>query len=258
MKKILMILLLAFPFCISACSCDNFNLKTYNSAVNYYNNSTGIDYKLTMVTRISNQYKQTEDEGTYKYTFTPTKKVINFASIINKYEIEVRKDGTKGNPTKVFELDRYYKSSENKFYTKSAINDKRNVENITYEEKYDKNSEYHISNLIPIFTNEEISNYKIVKHETLKGYSVATFEAACPVISNCDTDLKITYRVTIDKDFYFSKIEFTTIKTLKKAVKATETTPAVAAVVETVKYTYEFNNFNDNVEVTFPKDLANY
>lgn len=258
MKKILMILLLVFPFCISGCSCDNFDINTYKAAVDYYNNSTGLDYKLTKVTRVTNDYTEIEDEGTYMYKLTPNREVIDFASIINKYEIEVRKDGTRGNPTKVFELDRYYKSSENKFYTKSAINDKRNVENITYEEKYDKDSEYHISNLIPTFTTREISNYKIVKQGSLKGYSVATFEAACPATANCDDDLKITYSVTINKDFYFSKIEFTTIKTLKEATEATETTPAVAAVVETVKYTYEFNGFNDNVNIVFPKDLANY
>lgn len=258
MKKILLASLLIFSFCISACSCDNFSQETYSEAVKYYNNSTGIDYKLTKYTRVTNSNTATEEQGTYKYKFTPNREVIDFASIINTYKIEIKNEGTNGNPNKVFELDRYYKSSENKFYTKIAIDDIRNVENISYEEKYDENSEYHVSNLVPTFDNNSISDYKITKHESLKRYSVATFVAACPATTECDADLKIVYKVTIDKDFYFNKIEFTTVKTLKEAIEATEETPEIPAVVQTVKYTYEFNNFNNNVNVVFPNDLVNY
>ncbi len=258
MKKILMTLLLILPFCISACSCDRFSLKTYTDAVNHYENSVGLEYTLNKSTLVTDKNIEVQEEGTYMYTFTPLKKVIDFSSVIKKYEIELKTDGTNGNPNKVFEIDRYYKGEEKKFYSKDGITDKRNVENISYEEKYDENSEYHISNLVPTFDNDFISNFKITKHESLKKYSVATFTAACPVTSECDEDLEIVYTVTMDSDYYFSKIEFTTIKTLKKAVEATEDTPAVAAVVKTVKYTYEFKNFNDDVKITFPNDLVNY
>lgn len=258
MKKILIALLLIFPFLINGCSCDKFDVDTYLTAVKYYNNSTGVDYKLTKITQVTNSNIEVQEEGTYKYEYSSTKKVINFASVIKKYKIELKKDGTNGNPNLVFQLDRYYKSDENKFYSKDAINDKRNVENITYEEKYDEDSEYFYFNLVPVFSSKNIENFKISKHESKNKYSVATFEAACPVVAKCDENKKITYTVTMDRDFYFNKIEFTTYKTIKEAIEATETTPFVAAVVETTKYTYEFNKFNSDVKIEFPADLANY
>lgn len=255
LKKILMILLLVFPFCISACSCDKFDIETYITATNYYTNSTAVSYKLTKVTETTNENIKLKEEGTYAYEYTSTKNVLNFASIIKKYEIEVKSDGSNGNPNLVFQLDRYYK--ENKFYSKDAINDKRNVENITYEEKYDEDSEYFYNNLVPIFAKSNIKDFKIVKEGTKKGYSVATFSAPCPLTSECDGG-DIVYTITIDRDFYLNKIEFTTIKTIEEAKEATETTPFVAAVVKTTKYTYEFNGFNSDVKIEFPADLANY
>lgn len=259
MKKILLILLLIFPFCISACSCDNFDFNTYETAVKYYNNSVGIDYTLTKVKTVTNAEKEIHEEGSYKYTFTPNKKVIDFSSIIKSYEIEVKKGNPNSNPSNLIRFDRYYKNENSTFYERDVKNDiRKKYSNTSYEDMYDSNSEYNISNLVPTFTSESISNYKIVKHESKKGYSIATFEAACPSFAKCDEDLKIKYTITIDRDFYFNKIEFTTVYTIKAKVEATDTTEAEDAILETTKYTYEFNKFNENVVVEFPNDLANY
>ena len=259
MKKILLALLLIFPLCISACSCDNFDFNTYETAVKYYTNSIGIDYTLTKVKNVTDSGIEQHEEGSYKYTFTPNKKVIDFSSVIKSYEVEVKKGNPNSNPSNIIRFDRYYKNNNNTFYERDVTRDTRKkYANTTYEDMYNSESMYNISNLVPVFSDDGISNYKIVKHESKKGYSIATFEAACPSYTECDENLKIKYTVTIDRDFYFNKIEFTTIKTIKEEVEATETTEAQKAILETTKYTYVFNNFNENVVIEFPLDLVNY
>jgi len=243
-RKILLVLLLICPFFINACSCDKFNIQTYASAVRNYNKSIGMDYKLTVTTYTEGSNIHVLEESYNKFEFNTAREVLNFASEMNKYEILTDDYGINSAPQKVYELNRYYVGDSGKFYTNEVAhnNDFKQIDNVTYEQKYDVNSVYHINNLVPVFKTEDVANFSIIKDKSHKGYSIATFSAACPSTVSCDEDKEvITYKVTIDKEFYFSKIEFTTVFENK-----------------TIEYKYEFNEFNSDVEIIFPNDLVNY
>lgn len=243
-RKLFLIFALICPFFVNACSCDRFDMKTYESAVRNYNNSTGIEYNLTVTeyTEGSNKYLLEESEN--KFVFSTTKVVLNFASTLKKYEVVSNDFGANSAPQKVYELNRYYKEETGKFYTNEIGQniDNKVTEGITYEDKYTENDAYHLNNLVPVFKSENISNFSIVKDENNKGYSIATFTAACPSVAECDEDKEmITYKVTMNKQFYFDKIEFTTVFENK-----------------TRTYEYKFLNYNSDVNIVFPNDLVNY
>lgn len=241
-RKILLILLLIFPFFINACSCDKFDIETYNSAVRNYKNSTGIDYNLTVTTYTEGYNKYILEESSVKYIFNTTKEVLDFSSQLKKYEVITNQHVANSAPQKVYELNRYYKGSEGKFYTNEIAlnNDFKQVEQTNYESKYTKEDADHTDNIVPVFDGADITEFSIVKDKANKGYSIATFKAACPSVLTCDNEL-VSYTVTMDKGFYFTKIEFTIVNGSK-----------------TINYKYEFNKYNSDVKITFPNDLVNY
>ncbi len=242
MKKIWMVILLVVPFFINACSCDKFDINTYASAVRNYNNSVAIDYNLTITTRSSGSDNYELEESNYNYEFSTTKQVLNFASTLKKYKIIVSSSGTESAPQKEYELNRYYKSDVQKFYiNRIAYVDNKRVENITYENKYDSTSPYHVNNLVPVFDADKITEFSITKDSANKGYSIATFKGACPTTIECDASTLVSYKVTINREFYFDKIEFTIVNEEK-----------------TIEYKYEFLNYNSDVTVNFPNDLDSY
>ena len=60
-------------------------------------------------------------------------------------------------------------SMEKKDISKSkTVNDNKQVENITYENKYDLNSMFHLKNIIPAFNADFISDFKIEKDKKNK------------------------------------------------------------------------------------------
>ena len=260
MKKILLaILLFSCTIFANACSCDRFDIDTYTSAVRNYNNSTGLDYKLTVVTEIEGETSYTQEESLNKYQISTTRKVDNFSSNLKKYQILTHDQMGNSAPQKIYELNRYYKGEEGKFYTNEIsinVNNKQ-AQNITYEDKYDEESPYHLNNLTPVFDSRYISDFVIVKDSSSKGSSVATFKAACPALFECNEDV-IEYKVYINKNYYFSKIEFTVNTTIQKTVINENNAAELKDFVKTMSYKYEFNQYNSKVSINFPSDLINY
>lgn len=236
-SKLLFVLTLVFSVFLSACSCNKFNIETYNSAVKNYEYSSGIDYNLviTEVSENSNEIISIESHNLYE--LSTTRIIENFASTTKKYRITTSDIGANGDPEAYFEQNRYYNQSKGIFYTIAPSLNVRQPENITYEEKYDLSSEYNIKNIIPVFKEEDISGFNIKEDKKHDGYSIATFTAACPAALSCD-EKKIDYKVTIDKNYYFSKIEFT-----------------IVSGVKTSTYVYSFNGYNNDVVINFPSDL---
>ena len=104
----------------------------------------------------------------------------------------------------------------------------------------DINSPYNKNNLVPTFTKDELTGFQISSMEKKKGYSSSVFTA--PIRSCIESDDEVAlYSVTMDKNFYFETLEFF-------VVKGNTTTT----------YKYEFLNYNSNVNIDFPADLANY
>lgn len=236
-SKLLFVLTLVFCVFLSACSCNKFSVETYTSAVKNYENSSGVDYNLviTEVTEGSNEIISIESNNVYE--LSTTRVVEKFASTTKKYRITTSNIGANGDPEPYFEQNRYYSDDNGIFYTIVPGLNVRQPENVTYEEKYDLTSEYNIRNIIPVFKEENISDFNIKEDKKRDGYSIATFKAACPTALSCD-ETKIDYKVTIDKNYYFSKIEFTIVSGLK-----------------TSSYVYSFNKYNNDVVVDFPSNL---
>lgn len=236
-SKLLFVLTLVFCVFLSACSCNKFSVETYTSAVKNYENSSGVDYNLviTEVTEGNNEIISIESNNVYE--LSTTRVVEKFASTTKKYRITTSNIGANGDPEPYFEQNRYYSDDNGIFYTIVPGLNVRQPENVTYEEKYDLTSEYNIRNIIPVFKEENISDFNIKEDKKRDGYSIATFKAACPTTLSCD-ETKIDYKVTIDKNYYFSKIEFTIVSGLK-----------------TSSYVYSFNKYNNDVVVDFPSNL---
>jgi len=240
MKKILLILMLICPLFVQGCSCDKFDINTYTSAVKRYNDSTGIEYKLTVTTKTEGENEYKLEESTNKYIFSTTKEVKNYSSILREYKVVTNEYGTNSAPLPVSTLERYYKRENTTFYTNDVTRNEKTAETITYEEKYDEDSKYNVFNLVPVFDSRNIANFSIVKDKKRSGYSIATFDAACPIISPCAEDIT-TYTVYMDKYYNFNKIEFTTTDG-----------------IVTTTYKYEFYKYNSDVKIEFPSDLGNY
>ena len=254
-KNLLLVLTIIVSFFVSACSCDKFDISTYESAVKKFENSIGFSYDLTITTYTEGKNIYLLEEGTHKYRLTPNRIVENFLSEIKQYEISSDSFSGDGVPQKVYELNRYYIGEEGKFYIKD-IDRKYDPETITYEEKYNEDSIYNINNIIPTFGKDFISEFSIVKDEQRKGYSIATFKASCPAKVKCTSD-QVTYKVTIDRDFYFSSIEFT-YNNIIEEVAINNGVAETVELTQTISYKYEFDKYNSEVEITFPNDLDNY
>ena len=137
-RKLLLILLLVCPFIVNACSCDKFDINTYTSAVKNYENSTGLDYKLTVTTITDGADTYILQESRNKYKLSTTRKVENFYSTLSKYEVTTNDVTGNGAPQWVYSLNRYYVGETNKFYTNEIANvNNKQVEDKNYEEKYD-------------------------------------------------------------------------------------------------------------------------
>lgn len=257
-KKVLSVALIIFTFFVNACSCNKFDVDTYVSAVKNFNNSTGFSYELTITTETVGEKKYYVEESEHKYRVTPTRVVENFASEIKKYEISTDSFTGNGAPVKIYELNRYYKGQEGKFYISETYgnNGKREVENTTYENKYGSDSMYNLKNLIPTFSKEFISDFNIEKHSDKRGYSVATFNAACPSYLECSGKV-ITYKVVINKQFYFDSIEFT-FQNKEQESNGVNGENTGDITVTNVSYKYTFHEYNGDVEIVFPNDLVNY
>ena len=139
-------------------------------------------------------------------------------------------------------MKRYYVGETQKFYTNesSSVRDERQVEEITYEDKYDELSMYNVNNLVPVFEKEYVSNFKIEELDG-DGNSKATFLAACPTYSDCNVNGVVSYTITMDENFYFKSIEFSVVNGEK-----------------TINYTYKFYKYNSKVEIQLPSDLETY
>ena len=244
MKKIFLSILMIFPLLISACSCDKFDMGTYESAVKNHKNSTGFEYQLTVIIQKENQEYYVKEESSNAYMLSATGEVENFASKLKSYRINTPKEGTQGAPILVYTLNRYYVGEVNTFFTKeSATNSVENkvAEQISYENKYnDVDSPYNIRSVVPTFSNNQLSNFSITSIDEKKGYSLATFKSVTPAFAQSSEELT-TYKVTMDNDFYFNTIEFSVID------GDTTTT-----------YKYEFLNYNGGVNIIFPADLDTY
>ena len=257
-KKLWLVTLVIVTFFINACSCKRVDLRTYNSAVKNFNNSTGYEYTLKITTETNGEGKYYLEEGTHKFRLTPTRIVDNFASQIKQYEISRGEVSGNAAPQLMFELNRYYVGNQNKFYSNhvQGNNDIKSVHSKTYEQMYDENSEYNINNLFPIYGGDYISNFSIVKDENRKGYSIATFSASCPATVECDGDIT-RYTTTINPDNYFESIKFTVVNTVKQFEVVNGETVEVEYVT-TTNYEYKFSKYNSEVQIVFPSDLNNY
>lgn len=244
MKKVLTVITMIFALLISGCSCDKFDVDTYESAVKNLKNSTGFEYKLTVTIKEEDKDYYLKEESNNAYRLTTTGVVENFASTLKSYNISAPNNGPEGVPSLVYSLNRYYVGEENKFYVKktatNSIEDKK-VELKTYEEVYsDIKDKYHMNNLFPVFSKDQITGFQISEIKGDKGYSKAVFTAPVPFFIESNEELAL-YSVTMDKDFYFKTIE--------------------VYVVDdniSITYQYDFFNYNGDVEIIFPADLVNY
>jgi hypothetical protein len=255
MKKKLFYLLMIFPLIIGACSCNKFDLNTYKSAVDNYQKSTGFEYELTITTKVDGQDYYMMEESKNKYLLTTSGTVYDFASELKSYKIMTPENGPQSAPNLIYTLNRYYSGDENTFYTNEISNiDKKHKElNKSYEEKYnDVNSPYNTKNLVPIFEKKQLTGFKISDIESQKGYSTSMFTAAVPAFADSDDDITL-YSVTMDDNFYFSTIEYSFSKVIKITVDGEE-----VETLKTTTYKYKFLNYNSDVEIVFPADLAGY
>lgn len=254
-KKVLSILLIIFTLFVNACSCDNFNVDTYLSAVKNFNNSTGFSYELIVTSETEGENKYYLEEGIHQYRVTPTRIVENFLSEMKKYEIS--KDNLSGNgaPVQIYELNRYFKGEEGKFYVEDN-NRKYPPEETTYENLYKNDSRYNLNNLIPTFSKDFIGDFNIEEHSNKDGYSVATFKATCPVGVKC-TDEIVSYKVVINKRFYFDSIEFS-FYSKEETSQIVNGQNVTSTIVTKYTYQYTFHAYNGDVKISFPDDLVNY
>jgi hypothetical protein len=236
---------MAIPLFISGCSCSNkFDINTYETAVKNYNNSTGFEYKLIVKIKQKDENKYTKKESLNKFVLTTTGEVYDFSSEMKTYEIPISSKGVEGDPQLKYTYNRYYVGDEGNFYTKEKVGTRKPTtakETISYEEKYnDLNDEYSVANLVPVFTKDQIINFSISPIKDQKGYSVATFTSMVPsFITN--EDVMVNYEVKMDKNLYFSTINFT-----------------VEEENKTTTFEYSFYNFNSEVYISFPGDLGAY
>ena len=238
-NKILLVFTLIISIFVSACSCDKFDVSTYTSAVKNYKESIGVDYDLVVTKTVKGSDKITSTESSNVFEFTANRKVKNFASTTKVYEIVTSNVSANGDPEKINEFSRYFIDNTQQFHTIFPMINNRKAENITYEDKYDITSEYHLDNLIPMFSKDQISSFDIKENKSKDGHSIATFVAACPVFANCSKDTT-KYTVYIDRDYYFTKIEFDAVSDK-----------------ETSSFVYTFNKYNSDAKVVFPSDLIN-
>lgn len=243
MRKLLLGFILIFSFIIGGCSCDKFDIKTYESAVKNYKNSTGFEYRLTVTTKVENQNYYIREEIKNKFILKTTGEIYDFSSEQKSYQIMTPDNAPESAPSLIHTLNRYYRGEQNKFYTQEITNYReiKNVESISYENKYnDINSEYNFLNIVPVFSINDISQFKISDMSSKNGYSSASFVA--PVLSCFESDVEtISYEVTMNKNFYFHTIKYT-----------------IVSDDTTTTYEYEFLNYNSKVDIKFPADLANY
>lgn len=245
MKKLLLMILMILPLVIvSGCSCNKFDLSTYESAVKNYNNSTGFEYELIVTTKVDGNGYYIREESKNKYLLTTTGVVYDFASELKSYKILTPENSPEGAPSLIYELYRYYVGEDNKFYTKEIAENSRelkNVENISYTDKYsDITSPYNKANLVPVFASADLGGFQISNIEDKNGYSTSLFTAPVPSHLTSTEEVAL-YSVTMNKDFYFETIEFVVVN------GATTTT-----------YQYKFLNFNSDVELVFPAELVSY
>jgi len=244
MKKLLLIILMIFPFIVSACSCDNFNMATYEKAVKNYNNSTGFEYTLTITKRVEGQNYYTREEYKNKYLLKTTGEVENFSSELKSYRIDTPQDAPESAPRLIYTLYRYYVGETNRFYTRQIgenLSEVKGYKNNSYDEEYsDINSQYNIKNLVPVFQKNQLTGFSISNIDGKDGYSASLFTA--PVLSCYASDSEETlYAVTMDKNFYFYEMEFVLEKDSSTAT-----------------YEYKFLNYNSDVNIEFPIDLVSY
>ena len=232
-----------FPIIISACSCDKFNLATYEKAVKNFNNSTGFEYTLTVTEKVEGQNYYTREEIENKYLLKTTGEVNNFSSSLKSYRIDTPENGPESAPSLEYTLYRYYVGETNKFYTREIAKntEEKGYQSISYDEKYsDINSEYYSKNLVPVFVKNQVTGFSISNIEGKDGYSTSLFTA--PVLSCFESDSEQTlYAVSMDDDFYFYTIEF-----------------AIVNGKTTTTYQYKFLNYNSDVNIDFPLDLVSY
>lgn len=245
MKKLLLMILMILPLVIvSGCSCNKFDLSTYESAVKNYNNSTGFEYELIVTTKVDGNDYYIREESKNKYLLTTTGVVYDFASELKSYKILTPANSPEGAPSLVYTLNRYYVGEENKFYTKEIAENSRelkSVENVSYTDKYsDPTSPYNRANLVPVFSSADLGGFQISSIESKSGYSTSLFTAPVPSHLTSTEEVAL-YSVTMNKDFYFETIEFVVVN------GATTTT-----------YQYKFLNFNSDVELVFPAELVSY
>ena len=238
MKKLLLIVLVLLFITVSGCSCNKFDISTYESAVKNINDSTGYEYTLTIVkkTQGSDSYEKYVYDN--KYILKTTGEVYDFSSVLKKYQIDTTYSGAESAFDVKSTWNRYYVGDKKAFYeseNSGVLQQDTNVD--SYETKYkDVNSEYNIKNLFPMFQKDSLSEFEISGKKN--GVSTATFYAPCPVYAKSDQEV-ILYTVTMDKDFYFSSIKFDLVDG-----EMTST------------YEYEFLNYNSNVVINFPADLV--
>ena len=244
MKKLLLALFMIVPFFVSACSCDKFDIKTYETAVGNYTRSTGFKYKLRVTVKPEGASEYKREESINSYILTPDGSVEDYASELKKFKIPVDKNGVEGNPSLTSTIYRYYVGATGKIYTKIKEGSSAPVTSSVvkrYEEEHsgttDKNN---LKNLVPIFATSEMDEFHILKLSGSKGYSIATFDAAVPAHIECTEDLT-TYTVIMNKSFQFSSIAFS-------VVNGTTIT----------EYEYTFYDYNSDVVIDFPTDLVSY
>ena len=245
MKKLLLAILMIFPLFVSACSCDKFDLSTYESAVKNFNKSTGFEYKLKITTKTQGASSYKREESYNKYLLTTEGNVYDFASEIKDFKIPVDSNGIEGNPRPERTVNRYYVGVTRTFYTKIkegvSAPSTSVAHDTTYDDIYSEDSNRHnINNLVPTFTKDEITDFHITKLEGSKGYSIAMFKAPAPSYIEYNGE-KIEYTVVMDKSFCLDTIVF-----------------AVVNGTTTTEYEYTFYNFNNDVNIEFPADLASY
>lgn len=245
MKKVLLFICLTFSLVINGCSCNKFDISTYESAVENFKDSRRYSFELTVTKEIKDQPYYTKDVYENMYMFTTTGAVNNFSSVLKSYKIT---NPTSTSPSGNYELfstvSRYYVGVENNFYTKvkeGVAPEIKNKRYISYEENFaDSKNIFNINNIVPLFEAESLNNFKISGSKNKKGYSEATFTA--PIANFVESEAETaTYSLIINKDFYFKTIKF-------------------VVVTETVKLTYEYNfkAYNNTVNIEFPADLINY
>lgn len=244
MKKILLALLMFIPLCLTGCGCNKFDINTYSSAVKNFKNSTGYEFKLVVTTKEAKKDYYLKEESVNKYVISTTGKVTGFFSELKEYKILTYTNGPDVFPSSPsYTLNRYYKGEINKFYFNERIEQSKDIQEvkpISYEDKYnDVTSRYYLENVVPVFSKEIVSKFNIAKLGK-GGSSIATFEASCPAYLKCDNEV-IEYSVSIDRNFYFSKIEF-----------------SVVSGAVTKEFKYEFTNYNSDVKISYPSELENY